>query len=100
VYANVWGGSERSTVEMRIDGGEWVSMERVVQSDPAYERLVAKSTELEAPYSRLWGDNPSQHLWRAMLPTDLPVGKHAIEVRTTDMHGHTYGGCRAMRVTE
>ena len=40
---------------------------------------------------------PSTHLWHGKLPL-LQPGTHAIEVRTTDMHGRTYAASRVVRV--
>ncbi len=99
-YANVWGGNERSTVEMRVCELPWVAMERVRETDPVYLRLVAASADLEEPYSKLWDNGPGAHLWRAPLPSDLAVGKHLIQVRTTDMYGNTFTETRVLRVTE
>ena len=35
-------------------------------------------------YDRSPEADPSTHLWRGTLPTDLAVGEHAIEVRAFD----------------
>ncbi len=86
VYANVYMGDERTRVEYRVDGGEWKSMSKVLQADPA---LLAENmrddlaSELRG-YDRSPEAKPSQHLWRGALPTDLPVGEHRVEVKTSD----------------
>lgn len=36
VLVNVFAGSEKSTVEMRLDDGDWVAMQRFEIEDPAY----------------------------------------------------------------
>ena len=108
VLANVFAGSERSTVEMRIgDHGEWIEMEKVEVVDPYYRRLyewdqkVAEAVDGSVPY-RLNLNEPRQssHIWRATLPADLPPGSHVIHVRTTDMFGQTHEGRRVIRVEE
>ncbi|MBF6023483.1 calcineurin-like phosphoesterase C-terminal domain-containing protein [Lysobacter niastensis] len=86
VYANVYMGEADSRVEYRIDGGEWKAMKRVDQPDP---RLVAENVADESSatlrgYDRSPEADPSTHLWRGTLPTDLGVGEHRIEVRAFD----------------
>lgn len=86
VYANVYMGEADSRVEYRIDDGQWKPMKRVEQPDP---RLVAQNVADElAPalrgYDRSPEADPSTHLWRGTLPTDLAAGEHRIEVRAFD----------------
>lgn len=86
VYANVYMGEADSRVEYRVDGGEWKPMKRVDQPDPG---LVAQNVADEMAislrgYDRSPEADPSTHLWRGTLPTDLAVGEHAIEVRAFD----------------
>lgn len=99
IIANVYGGSERSTVEMRLGDGEWIAMRRETREDPFFAALKA----LEA------GDNPppgrklpdvikTPHIWVATLPANVAPGTHLIQVRTTDMFGRQYRGDRIIRV--
>ena len=86
VYANVYMGMDDTRVEYRIDGGEWRPMRKVLQPDP---RLLAENRrDDEADRLRGYDRSPeaqvSHHLWRGALPTDLPVGRHRIEVRAFD----------------
>lgn len=100
VLVNVFAGSPRSKVEMRLgEDGTWTPMERVPRPDPAYMRLK----ELEAgpnppPGRRLPAPRLSPHIWRATLPSSLPPGAQKIEVRTTDIFGQTYTAYRVIRV--
>jgi hypothetical protein len=49
VLANVFAGSERSTVEMRVgDAGSWVAMKRVEIEDPVYAAVKAREDALLA----------------------------------------------------
>lgn len=131
VYVNVFNGSEKSKVEMRVVGESWLPMERKVAVDPLYQSLSKrenatnkliqeKNQEAEeeketgkekkgkekekevklATWTNLPGPTKSSHLWHAKLPTDIPVGVHLLQVRTTDMHGRTYQGYRVLRVVE
>lgn len=86
VYANVWMGDAGSRVEYRVAGGEWRPMQRVERPDPALLAINAADDAAEAlrAYDRAPEAAPSPHLWRGTLPTDLPAGEHAIEVRVFD----------------
>ena len=86
VFANVYMGRDDSKVEYRIDDGDWEPMTRTLQSDP---RLIAENVDDDRThalrgYDRTPPAEPSPHLWRGTLPTDLAVGVHAIEVRAFD----------------
>jgi hypothetical protein len=86
VYANVFMGEADSRVEYRIDEGEWKPMKRVEQPDP---RLIAENVADDSAtrlrgYDRSPEADPSTHLWRGTLPTDLPAGEHRVEVRAFD----------------
>ena len=100
VIANVFAGSERSTVEMRFgEDGEWVKMERFSGFDPF--AMVMRNVESSInPHPRNLISEPREtgHLWRAKLPRNPQAGSHMIYVRTTDMFGHTYDGKRIIRI--
>jgi hypothetical protein len=99
VYVNVFNGSERSTVRMRLaPGGDWLPLEQVREPDPAYVRLRQQEGVLAAPWRNLPNPSPCQHLWRGGLG-DVTGGTHLIEVAATDMHGNTHFGSRPIRVT-
>lgn len=86
VYANVFMGMEDTRVEYRIDGGAWRPMRKVLEPDPRVLRqnvLDDAATELRS-YDRAPQATPSPHLWRGVLPTDLAIGEHRIEVRAFD----------------
>ncbi|MFW6156625.1 MAG: calcineurin-like phosphoesterase C-terminal domain-containing protein, partial [Armatimonadota bacterium] len=105
VYANVFLGNERSTVEMRVEDGEWTTMERV--REPREEHVEMLRADREAMLEDVGrGDQAEQvslpvestHLWFAEAALDLDPGYHSVEVRTTDMFGQTYHGERTIRV--
>jgi hypothetical protein len=100
VLANVFNGSPRSQVSMRVDReGPWKEMEPVTIEDPAF---VAEKAREESLADRTWTDLPEPHLtphmWRGMLPTPLDAGTHLIEVQATDVGGKSYVGQRVFRV--
>ncbi|MDP7277931.1 MAG: calcineurin-like phosphoesterase family protein [Planctomycetaceae bacterium] len=101
VYVNVFNGSEKSKVEMRVGKtGRWITMDRKVINDPAYEKILAAE---QAAKDKSWRDLPKPkkcpHLWHTTLPEKLEVGVHGLHIRTTDMHGRIYHGHRVIRIT-
>lgn len=102
VYVNVFNGSERSTVKLRVDGaGDWVTLEKVLEPDPYYvevrNREMAQNPDakdhLNAPVA-------SAHLWKGRLPAGLKPGSRLIEVEATDHYGRSHQGKRLVRVVE
>ncbi len=91
-YVNVFGGSERSRVELRVGDGRWRRLRRVQQADPAYVELFERDRELEAPYRSLPHPRNSTHLWRWTMPRNLAPGTHMLELRSTDLFGHVVTG--------
>lgn len=99
VYVNVFGGSEKSKVEMRFGGsGEWLPMTKTLEQDPNYVKLFERDRQLQAPYRALPQPINSPHLWKLNLPRRVPRGVHPIHVRTTDMFGQVYVATRGIRV--
>lgn len=87
IYANVFMGRDDTRVEYRIDEGPWQPMQRVARADP---RVVAENARDDAApalrgYDRAPDAQPSQHLWRGTLPTDLGTGEHRVQVRVHDL---------------
>ncbi len=101
IHVNVFNGSERSVVEMQFGkSDDWLPMERVLTTDPSYLAIVAAEEAIvDKPWRKLASPKTSTHLWAAELPDDVKPGTYTIRVRTTDMHGRTYTGCRVIRVT-
>jgi len=101
VFANIYDGSDLSEVRIRFvpldDSGsnahaDWQPMEQTYQRDPRY--LVLQQTDgTPRPV-------PCPHLWKAPLPTGLPVGIYRIDIHHTDAFGSTSTGSRHIRVVE
>ena len=123
VIVNVFGGTKRSTVEMRLgETGEWKPMTYTPQEDPYYKALKARddtdhlerklhialretmesqlkeNNELPQRGNAISGIVKSTHIWQAKLPVSVPKGTHVIYVRTKDMFGQTFTGRRIIRV--
>ncbi len=123
VIVNVFGGTQRSTVEFRLgEVGEWRPMTYMPQEDPYYKALKARDVtnhlerelhialretmksalkengELPQRGRALSGITKSSHIWQAQLPENVRKGTHVIHVRTTDMFGQISTGRRIIRV--
>ncbi|HSI76546.1 MAG TPA: calcineurin-like phosphoesterase C-terminal domain-containing protein [Lunatimonas sp.] len=110
VIVNVFSGSQRSTVEMKVAGSEkWIPLDFTPMPDPYNEWMHSLSPYLDGRLedgSRI--DEPlgykmdkprsTSHIWSASLPAELTPGTHHILVRTTDMFGRVWTGKRIFRV--
>jgi hypothetical protein len=104
VMVNVFGGSEKSVVEVRLDEGEWVRMEKVLKPDPKYAEAVARDASLQRPYRPLPAPMNSPHLWEVSLDKVFAGkqpywGSHKLHVRETDMFGNVHWSYRVIRLT-
>lgn len=86
VFANVYMGLPDTPVQFRVGDGPWRPMTRVLRPDP---RLLAENarddeTSVLRGRDRSPEAEPSTHLWRGALPTDLPAGEHVVHVRAVD----------------
>ena len=83
---NVFAGSERTQVQLRIDDGAWLPAART--PDPYMARLYQLQARHRYPSpvgSELSGTpEPSPHLWRVALPAALSPGTYKLEARATD----------------
>jgi len=96
VWVNVYNGSEKSTVEMSIDGSDWTKLEKKFAIDPYYAMLAERDAAIEPKLSK---PKNSYHLWYGKLPAGITSGAHLVRVKTTDMHGRVYHAHRSIRVT-
>jgi hypothetical protein len=99
VLVNVFFGSEKCKVEMRVgEEGKWVPLTRVQEPDPAYAQMKKLEEQYTLPGRRLPGLMNSPHLWAADLPPDLPRGTHVLFVRTTDLFGRVWQDRRIITI--
>lgn len=104
VQANVFGGSEKSVVEARLNDGTWVRMTKVLKPDPRYAEAVARDASLQRPFRPLPAPMNSPHLWEVPLDklfggTQPHWGSHKIQIRETDQFGQVHWGYRVIRLT-
>ncbi|MEX0676455.1 MAG: calcineurin-like phosphoesterase family protein [Pirellulales bacterium] len=103
VYVNVFNGSERSKVEMSLEGGDWIKMRHTREIDPKYQAVFdaeAAVLEKSPSFRQLPKPKDSSHLWKAALPTAASAGTKMLRLRATDANGKTYTAGRVIRVVE
>lgn len=99
VLANVFAASEKWTSRMRVASGEWQDMQRITIVDPGYLEEMQRDAALgEHPWPELPGPHATPHVYRAMLPTQLPAGSHLIEIEAESDGGRKVRGTRILRV--
>jgi hypothetical protein len=100
LYANFFQGSHRDSLQYRINGGTWTTMQRVDEPDPVVSGLRYHWDTAPQPLEGTRPSSPvlSTHLWRARLSGKLPVGEHQIEVRARDAYGRTFSATTGFRV--
>lgn len=111
VLVNVFAGSERSKVEMQLNGtGGWIPLLKKDQIDPECLRMHQLSPYLDIEMNgetidEVFGykmDYPSisYHMWEMNLPDGIKPGTHRITIRTTDMYNKTWESHRLFRITK
>lgn len=100
VVVNVFAGSERSTVSMRVGSTpDWTALKHDNRPDPLYLKMKELEPLLPAEAGRkLPNPSSSTHIWVGNLPEELRSGLHLLEVRTEDMFGQVYTSSRSFRV--
>jgi C terminal of Calcineurin-like phosphoesterase/Calcineurin-like phosphoesterase len=101
-YANVFNGHDGWKVEARIDDRAWGPMTRTLGWDPSYasDYLVQDSATRPLAGPRLPEPVVCYHLWRGMLPADLALGSHLLQVRASDPYGATYSSERRFEIVQ
>jgi hypothetical protein len=100
IVVNVFGGSERTRVEMRLaPSGAWQPLRRVVRKDPGYRAIYERERELRPPEGwSLPPPNDSTHLWAGVLPAAPAPGTALLEVRATEPSGRILTGRQLLRI--
>jgi hypothetical protein len=103
IQVNVFAGSPRSTVELRLDDRPPVRLASAFIPDPAMVetmRLQHTNKPWMGPKYKETSPKKSHHVWQGELPGGLPLGTHIAQVSTTDMFGKTYTAQRVFRVVD
>ncbi|MDF2440161.1 MAG: hypothetical protein JWN98_1145, partial [Abditibacteriota bacterium] len=99
IVVNVFAGSPRSTVEVKVGSGAWIPLQAVKRPDPFYVALKELEKQPAPPPGRkLPSSGNSRHLWATTLPDKLQPGTHSVQVRTTDMWNRIHSDRRLLRV--
>jgi endonuclease/exonuclease/phosphatase family metal-dependent hydrolase len=100
VLANVYAGTDRSVVEMRVGRSQpWQPMKQAERTDPLFVAAHASEQGLDLAYHQnLPKPRATPHIWVGHLPAGLALGTHLIEVRTRDMFDQVSFGRRVIRV--
>jgi hypothetical protein len=103
ISANVFNGSDKTIVELRVGNGKWRRMTKVNVIDPKFQRVYDREMKVLAN-NKAWREptapKPSSHLWQISLPSNLPTGTHTLNVRATDQHNRVTTGNRILRIQE
>jgi hypothetical protein len=100
VLVNVFSGSARTRVEMRLGkDGDWMPLWREAREDPYYLAAIERDLQRNPrPEYFLPPAIKSPHLWVGRLPANPPVGTYALEVRATDVYGQVFRAHRVIRI--
>ena len=102
IYVNVFNGSARSKVELRLGNADWTQMQHTQGIDPNYQTVTEREAALlEArpdSWRKLTDPKDSSHLWKTHLTTLPEPGTYRLHVRTTDMFGQKHEASRVIRV--
>ena len=95
IRANVFNSSEHSEVYFRLNGGEWVSMERDELSLSGH--FINMLEEYPEEFGSLQPIRTS-NIWAAPLHLPLQPGPHRIDIRTRDMYGQEFRQTKVIEV--
>lgn len=109
VLVNVFAGSARSKVEMRVGrDAPWQELSQEFVPDPLnlwmhslspYLKEQVLDVKLDTRFG--WAmDYPSisTHIWKGILPSGLKPGTYTLSVRTTDMYNQSWEAHRVFRI--
>ena len=111
VLVNVFAGSEKSVVEMKLDGdNNWITLAKKDQIDPQSLKVHQLNSVLSEEIDgealediigyKMDYPSVSTHTWEAEITGNLQPGTHKITVRTTDMYGQSWIAHRIFRLTQ
>jgi hypothetical protein len=92
VYVNFFQGSEKDTVQYRVNDGEWRTMPYFIEQDPHISTMRYTWDHAETLPKGSRPSNPVNcyHLWKARVPTNVPAGTNTIHIRVKDKLGRIF----------
>ncbi|KAA3611480.1 MAG: metallophosphoesterase [Planctomycetota bacterium] len=98
-FVNVFAGSEKSTVEFRLDQGPWQTMKKVNKPDPWFTAVRQRELRLKPKPGRdLPEPSTCRHLWQGVIPKTISPGLKELQVRSRDMFGQEFSAHRMIRI--
>jgi hypothetical protein len=99
-YANIFNGHDGWQVVARVDDRAWNPIRRILGWDPSYAADYLAQDRDAHPSGRPRLPEPAvcYHLWRGILPADLPRGRHVLSIRATDPQGRVHSAQRTFEV--
>ncbi len=101
IRANIFAGSPKSKIRMRVNDGHWLPMELTSQPDPSMSWVFATQKSNKpwlGSFYLLESVPDSHHIWQAPMPATLSVGTHTVEVESTDIFGQVDRAVTLFRV--
>ncbi|MEO0482748.1 MAG: calcineurin-like phosphoesterase C-terminal domain-containing protein [Planctomycetota bacterium] len=115
IVVNIWAGTPKDTVEMRLMrtapfGRQgvfgWRPLEYTPRFDPDYEAAFEREESLRALHGEDERPNwramrpprEAYHIWTGALPAGVDAGAYRLEIRWTDLFGRTHVEQRPFRV--
>ncbi len=99
VQVNVFSGSEKTRVSMRVDEGPWIELEQNSTVDRQYSALRQRSEEHpDAGEGRLRRAITTDHIWEAPLPAEIADGWHDVTVVCKGTFGERWTAKRTFLV--
>ncbi|MFV0590459.1 MAG: calcineurin-like phosphoesterase C-terminal domain-containing protein [Draconibacterium sp.] len=91
VLANIFAGSDKTNVRMRVDSGEWITMQKSKNIDPNVARIVQFNKldifPTENSRKAALRTSVSPHIWQGKLPGNLSSGIHLICIEAFEAEG-------------
>lgn len=97
IYVNVFDGNVNTKVQLSIDSGKELPMQKTIEVDPYmrrnnYLRFNRGGWKPGLDYSR--------HLWKVAYPEGLTTGKHLIKASCLLEDGRTYSTIKIVEITK
>lgn len=96
IITNVFIGNERTSVVASLNGEE-IPMERNIQPDPFFAKLLNDNRDL---FKSWVGPHASTHIWRADMPEELEPGVYRLDIAATIHDGRVMTGSTVFEVVE
>ena len=97
LVVNLFDGGVRDTVWVSLDGSPELPMIYTVRTDPyvdlIYQKLLGTDSQIGAP-------TRSAHIWEYLLPNNLAIGIHRVEVTTEDEFGQIQRAAFSFEIEE